>query len=106
LLVKKRGLKVSFEEKIKNIDGLWKTSIIFEARSIPGALYKCLGGFATNAVDLTKIESRPDGKKNFEYYFLLEFRGNINDLNVQNALKELEFFSDSYKILGSYKELK
>ncbi len=106
LLVKNKKIKLSFEEKIKNCKGDFKTSIIFEARDIPGALYKSLGGFATNNVNLLKIESRPSGKKNFHYYFLIEFKGHAEDENVKKALEELEFFSDNYKILGSYKELK
>ncbi len=106
VLIKKKNSKLEFEEKLKKINGLWKTTITFTAKDKPGSLYKCLGAFATNSVDLTKIESRPSRNKNFGYYFLLEFKGNIDDKNVKNALEELKFFTDEYKIIGSYKEIK
>lgn len=105
LLVKKKNKKFSFENKLKKIKGKFKTSVIFETRNIPGGLYKTLGGFVTNGVNLTKIESRPSGHKNFDYFFFLEFEGHLDDKNVQNAMEELRFFSREVKVYSSYKNI-
>ncbi len=106
LLVKKKNKKFSFEKEInENNDKSFKTTIIYETRNIPGALYKTLGGFVTNGISLTKIESRPSGYKNFDYFFYLEFEGNLKDQRVKNALEELNFFSKKVKVYGSYKDL-
>lgn len=101
LLVKKRDKKFSFEKKL--VQKADKTSIIFETKSIPAALYKALGGFATNGVNLTKIESRPVPNKKFEYLFYIDFVGNLGEEKVKLALEELKFFSEKLVILGSYK---
>jgi prephenate dehydratase len=101
-LVKKRGKKFYFESKIKNKTDRKKTSLIFRARDLPGALYKTLGGFATNGVNLTKIESRPSQEKNFTYFFYIDFEGSLLDKSVVNSLDELRFFSKKIKILGTY----
>lgn len=95
----------SSPESLKKISDA-KTSIIFIARHIPSSLYKCLGGFATNHVNLTKIDSRPLRHKRFKYSFFLEFEGNILDKNVQHALEELDFFTSFVKILGCYNKEK
>lgn len=79
-----------------------KTSIIFESRNIPAALYKCLGAFATNNVNLTKIESLPSLKDPFTYLFWLDFEGHLELQNVQKSLEELKFFTNSIKILWEY----
>ncbi len=79
-----------------------KTSIVFEARDIPAALYKCLGGFATNGVNLTKIESRPERNINWKYLFYLDFEGHIDEPPVKRALEELNHFTVSCKIISSY----
>jgi len=79
-----------------------KTSILFETRDIPGALYKCLGAFATNGVNLSKIESLPSLKDPFTYTFWVDFHGTGEDTNVHHALDELRFFTQSVNILGEY----
>ncbi|PIE85501.1 hypothetical protein CSA08_01665 [Candidatus Gracilibacteria bacterium] len=79
-----------------------KVSILFEAKNIPASLYKCLGAFATNNVNLTKIESLPSGSGYFSYYFWLDFKGSLKDENVKKALEELKFFTSSLKVLGEY----
>ncbi|MGN7610617.1 prephenate dehydratase [Magnetococcales bacterium HHB-1] len=79
-----------------------KTSLLFEVRNIPAALYKCLGGFATNGINLTRLESRPVQGKHWTYNFYLDFQGHIDDKASQYALEELSFFTDSLKILGCY----
>ncbi len=78
------------------------TSCIFRVKSIYAALYKCLGGFATNQVNLTKLESF-SVKNTFEQTnFYLDLEGHIEDLKVQKALEELGFHTQSLNILGVY----
>jgi len=79
-----------------------KTSLLFETRHIPSALYKALGGFATNGVNLTKIESRPSRRKPMDYCFYLDFEGDPQDKAIKNALRELRFFSKRVRIFGTY----
>lgn len=101
LIVKKKNKKFKFEDKLKPKN---KSTVLFEADDVPAALYKCLGGFATNNINMLKIESRPSQKKNFDYIFYLDFEGNIKDQGVKNALRELNFFSKKVIFLGSYKK--
>jgi len=79
-----------------------KTSLVFATRHIPAALYKCLGGFATNGVNLTKIESRPQKAEKSGYLFYLDLEGHPEDANIKEALEELHFFASFVKMLGSY----
>lgn len=79
-----------------------KISILFEARNIPASLYKCLWAFATNNVNLTKIESMPSLKNLFSYIFFLTFEWKLDNENIKKALSELEFFTNEIKILGEY----
>lgn len=81
-----------------------KTSLVFEVRNIPAALYKCLGGFATNGVNLTRLESRPVPGTPWSYHFYLDFQGRPEEKASKLALEELTFFTSSLKILGSYPE--
>ncbi|MBF0155989.1 MAG: prephenate dehydratase [Magnetococcales bacterium] len=81
-----------------------KTSLLFEVRNIPAALYKCLGGFATNGVNLTRLESRPVPGKNWSYHFYLDFQGRPEDRASALAIEELGFFTETLKILGCYPE--
>ncbi|MBF0359331.1 MAG: prephenate dehydratase [Magnetococcales bacterium] len=81
-----------------------KTSLLFEVRNIPAALYKCLGGFATNGVNLTRLESRPVPGKNWSYHFYLDFQGRQDDPHCLLAFEELKFFTNSLKVLGCYPE--
>lgn len=102
LVVKNSKTQLAIEKKIQNKKPQ-TTTIIFEAKNIAGALYKCLGSFATQGVSLSKIQSRPaHNQKNFNYFFLVEFEGVLNKKNVQSALHELEFFTEEIKIFGSY----
>ena len=76
------------------------TTIIFEVRSVPAALYKVLGGFATNGINLTKLESRPAKKgTDFKYVFYIDFEGHFLNSNFQIILKRYE---ENIKLLGSY----
>lgn len=81
-----------------------KTSLLFEVRDIPAALYKCLGGFATNGINLTRLESRPVKGKSWVYHFYLDFQGRPDEPRCQLALEELKFYTANYKILGCYPE--
>ena len=80
-----------------------KTSIIFAAKSIPGALYKVLKEFADRKINLTKIESRPTKQTPWEYHFYLDFEGHRTETKCQEALKNIKDKTLFIKILGSYK---
>lgn len=77
------------------------TAIMFRVRSVPAALYKALGGFATNSVNVIKLESYlSDGFKVAEFY--AEIEGHPAHHNVDLALQELEYFSSSLKVIGVF----
>ena len=78
------------------------TSIIFRVRNVPAALYKALGGFATNGVNLTKLESYQLEGSFSATQFYADIDGHPEERNVQLALEELRFFTSSLKILGAY----
>ena len=78
------------------------TSCIFRLISIPAALYKCLGGFATNQVNLTKLESFSVKNTFDQTNFYLDLEGHIEQSQVQKALEELGFHTESLNILGVY----
>jgi len=78
------------------------TSIIFRVRNVPAALYKAMGGFATNSVNLTKLESYIIGGSFSAAQFYVDIEGHPHDDNVRLALEELDFFSSELKILGVY----
>jgi prephenate dehydratase len=78
------------------------TTFIFEVLNIPAALYKALGGFATNGVNMTKLESyQLEGTFNATMFYA-DIEGHPADRLVQLALKELSFFSSEKKVLGTY----
>jgi len=79
------------------------TSCIFKVKDKPAALYKCLGGFATNNISLSKLESFSDQSSFEQYLFLCDIVGHIEDLGVQKSLEELGFHTVSLNILGVYK---
>jgi prephenate dehydratase len=78
------------------------TTFVFQVRNIPAALYKALGGFATNGVNMTKIESYMVGGSFTATQFYADIEGHPNDENVKRAMEELEYFTDSITILGIY----
>lgn len=78
------------------------TSFIFNVRNLPAALYKALGGFATNGVNMTKLESYMVGGEFTATQFLAEVDGHPDDAGLKNALEELSFFTTEVKILGVY----
>ena len=79
------------------------TTFVFNVRNIPAALYKALGGFATNGINMTKLESYQLGGKFVATQFFADIEGHPDDANVKNALEELKFFSEKVRILGVYK---
>jgi prephenate dehydratase len=82
---------------------LMMTTFVFRVHNIPAALYKALGGFATNSVNMTKLESYQLGGKFYSTQFYADIEGHPDDKNVAQALKELAFFSKEVRILGVYK---
>ena len=83
-------------------DGPVVTSFVFNVRNLPAALYKALGGFATNGVNMTKLESYMVGGEFTATQFLAEVDGHPEDPGLRNALEELAFFTTGVKILGVY----
>jgi prephenate dehydratase len=79
-----------------------KTSLVFSSRHQPGALYECLGEFATRGVNLTKIESRPRLNRPWQYIFYLDFEGHWQDPECEAAIMGLLRRSSFVKLLGSY----
>ena len=83
-------------------NGPMVTSFVFEVRNIPAALYKALGGFATNGVNMSKLESYMLEGRFVATQFYAEVDGHPDDASLRLALEELEFFSESITILGVY----
>lgn len=78
------------------------TTLVFKVRNVPSALYKALGGFATNGVNITRLESYMVGSSFAATTFMIDVEGHPEDLPVSLALEELEFFTWEIKILGTY----
>ncbi len=78
------------------------TSFVFRVRNIPAALYKAMGGFATNGVNMTKLESYMVGGSFKATQFYAEIEGHPDDRNVQLALEELSYFTDHLHLMGVY----
>ncbi|MBX3595394.1 prephenate dehydratase [Sphingomonas sp.] len=82
--------------------GPWMTTFIFEVKNIPAALYKALGGFATNGVNMTKLESYQRGGSFAATEFYADIVGRPGDPAVDRALDELRFHTKSMRVLGTY----
>ena len=79
------------------------STFVFNVRNLPAALYKALGGFATNGINMTKLESyMVDGRFTGATQFLAEVDGHPDDPDLKRALEELAFFTTDVKILGVY----
>ena len=78
------------------------TSFVFRVRNIPAALYKAMGGFATNGVNMIKLESYMVGGSFKATQFYAEIEGHPDDRNVQLALEELSYFTDHLHLMGVY----
>ena len=88
-----------FDKDEKNL----MTTLVYQVRSIPSALYKSLGGFASNGVNITKLESyvHPQGFDVAQFY--IDFEGHPENQAVKLALEEMKFFCEHINILGVYK---
>ena len=78
------------------------TTFVFRVRNVPAALYKALGGFATNSVNMTKLESYMLAGQFSATQFLCDVDGHPEQLNLRRALEELQFFSTEVRILGVF----
>ena len=78
------------------------TTFVFEVKNIPAALYKALGGFATNGVNMTKLESYQDGGSFAATKFYADIVGAPGDERIDRALEELDFQTKSLRLLGTY----
>jgi prephenate dehydratase len=78
------------------------TSFVFRVRNLPAALYKALGGFATNGVNMTKLESYMENGAFTATFFYAEVDGRPEDPGLVHAFEELGFFSERFEILGVY----
>jgi prephenate dehydratase len=83
-------------------DGICITTFVFRVRNVPAALYKALGGFATNGINMTKLESYMLGGRFYATQFYSDIEGHPSERRVKFALDELRFFSHEVKILGVY----
>ena len=83
-------------------DGPFMTTIIFEVKNVPAALYKAMGGFATNGVNMTKLESYQRGGSFAATDFYADVEGRPGEENFDRALEELGFHSKWMRVLGSY----
>jgi prephenate dehydratase len=78
------------------------TSILFSVRNLPAALYKALGGFATNGINMIKLESYMDGGTMEASHFHIDLAGHPQQKSMQRALDELDFFAKDVRLLGTY----
>lgn len=97
IVLAKKAISANYDVQLRYI-----TSLLFSVRNIPAALYKALGGFATNGVNMIKLESYMDGGTMEASHFHIDLAGHPDQLGMQNALEELNFFAKDIRILGSY----
>ncbi len=92
------------EKNPSPVQGADKTSIVFATKNAPGALYSCLGEFASRNVNLSKLESRPRKNKPWVYVFYADLDGSVDDPDCHAAIGGLLKTGAFVKILGSYKK--
>jgi len=97
-----RFLIMSRDKQEAPAGGRVKTTFIFRVRNVPAALYKAMGGFATNGINMTKLESYMVGGAFTATQFYADIEGHPDDVGVQHAFDELRFFTDRFDILGVY----
>lgn len=85
------------------VKGAVKTSILFTSAHKPGALYNILEPFYNSKINITRIESRPNPRRSFEYFFYLDFVGSAADADVAEALEEAGKHCGLFRIMGSYR---
>ena len=85
-------------------DGPWMTTLIFEVRNVPAALYKAMGGFATNGVNMTKLESYQRNGSFAATEFYADVDGRSGDAHFDRAIEELGFHAKWVRLLGTYRQ--
>ena len=88
--------------RVKHGAGPVVTSFVFQVRNVPAALYKAMGGFATNGVNMTKLESYMVDGDFVATQFYADVEGDPRDVSLKLALEELDFFTHKVTILGTY----
>lgn len=78
------------------------TSFVFRVRNVPSALYKALGGFATNGINMARLESYMVGNEFAATMFMADVEGHPDDTSLRLAFEELDFFTDEMRLLGVY----
>ncbi len=86
----------------KSSKQVYKTSLVFSTRNVPGALFRALSVFALRDINLAKIESRPLRGRPWEYLFYVDLYGRLNEDRIANALKHLAELTDFQRVLGCY----
>ncbi len=99
-----RFVVLARESSVPADDGPIMTTFLFEVKNIPAALYKAMGGFATNGVNMTKLESYQRGASFSATEFYADIEGMPGDPAVDRALDELRFHTKWLRILGSYRQ--
>ena len=84
--------------------GPFMTTFLFEVKNVPAALYKAMGGFATNGVNMTKLESYQRGASFAATEFYCDVAGRPGDPGLDRALEELKFHTKSVRMLGTYRQ--
>jgi len=98
-----RFVILSREPEVPDVNaGPAVTTFVFRVRNVPAALYKVMGGFATNGVNMTKLESYQIGGRFTATLFYADIEGHPDEQNVKFALEEMDFFSAEKNILGVY----
>jgi prephenate dehydratase len=97
-----RFLIMASKEKRARNDGLVVTTFVFRVRNVPAALYKAMGGFATNGINMTKLESYMVGGRFTATQFYADVEAHPSERRLALALDELKFFTEEVKILGVY----
>ena len=87
-------------------DGPWMTTLIFEVKNVPAALYKALGGFATNGVNMFKLESYQRGGSFAATEFYADVEGRPGDAGLDRALDELGYHAKWLRVLGTYRRVR
>jgi prephenate dehydratase len=88
--------------RVKHGAGPVVTSFVFQVRNVPAALYKAMGGFATNGINMTKLESYMVDGDFVATQFYADVEGDPRDVSLKLALEELDFFTHKVTILGTY----
>jgi prephenate dehydratase len=101
-----RFIVMSREEVLPEAKEPAMMAFMFQVRNVPAALYKAMGGFATNGVNMTKLESYQLGGKFTATQFYAEIEGHPSQRKVQLAMEELKFFTSTIRILGTFPKAK